>query len=102
MPKGVDNSEQISFLRAIFNLFKKTEVTPETVSTTTTGSIASGYSEILFLNTGAAAATITFANSNTFSLPSGGELNLSPHINRKWKRMSYDATGTTLKIILIP
>ncbi len=88
----------VNILTSIYNFFKPKVIFPIFVSSTTTGTIASGTSKVAIRNSGAASGTVT-ANSLAYTLESQEIITLDPGFTRKNDKITFDATGTTFKII---
>ena len=88
--------EQI--LQSILNLLSPKEVSAKFTSSTTTGTIAAGATKISFINVGAANGTVT-SNGTDYTLTPNEVITLDPGFARRNDKVTFDATGTTFKII---
>lgn len=86
------------FLKILIGIFTVKEVAPIFTSSTTTGTIAAGFSKISIFNSGAGTGTVTSAGT-TYTMSISEIINLDPGFLRKNERITFDATGTTFKII---
>lgn len=68
-------------------------------SSTTTGTIAAGATKISIINSGGANATITSDGTN-YTLEPNETLTLDPGFGRRNGIVTFNATGTTIKIVL--
>lgn len=91
-------SDIVNVLNNIYNLFKPKVIFPIFVSSTTTGTIPHGTSKVAIRNSGAASGTVT-ANSLAYTLETQEIITLDPGLTRKNDKITFDATGTTFKII---
>lgn len=82
----------------IIGIFTSKEVTPVFTSSTTTGTIAAGFSKISIFNSGAGTGTVT-CEGTTYTMAIAEIINLDPGFLKKNPKVTFDATGTTFKII---
>ena len=69
--------------------------------TAATITLPAAFSWVTFNNTGAGAATITFATGDSVVIPSGDTLTL-PYVGRVYDDIEVAAPATTVLVIFIP
>lgn len=87
-----------SMVKVIQTLLTPKDVEAKFTSSTSTGTVYAGATKISFINSGAANGTVT-SNGTSYTLTPNEVITLDPGFARRNGEVTYNATGTTFKII---
>lgn len=94
----ITQTEIENILGRILAIISPKDVEAKFTSSSTTGTIAQGATKISIINSGGANGTVT-SNATNYTLTPNEVITLDPGFNRRNGIVTFDATGTTFKII---
>jgi hypothetical protein len=99
---GIEGYNKIEdLLSKILTVLQPRRFTTKTITATGTGTIDAGWNKISIYNSGGASGTMTVSGSSAMTVSSGETHILGSEANGVSRNdVSYDATGTTFKIIV--